>query len=79
MRPSGKSFKTSWGMCEKTIARLQAGERLCYQASPKNNGISYTVAVVSAVEYALRHVMVRRTDDRFGMGPLAAGILSKVG
>lgn len=52
-RPSGKTVNISRKMVESTYARLVAGETLKRQASAKDGGISYTVAITRGVVMAL--------------------------
>lgn len=52
-RVSGKRINISRRMVESTYARLTAGEALKRQASAKDGGISYTVAITRGVVMAL--------------------------
>ena len=50
---SGKVVRISDRKVQATLARLEAGELLAFQASPRNGGISYTVAEEAGVVAAL--------------------------
>ena len=60
-RDGGKPARVSGRMVARTLARLEAGERLAFQKNAPQGGISYTVAIESGVVYALRHHITR--DD----------------
>ena len=65
MRDSGKTLRITARKIAKTYTDL-CERSLCFQASPTNGGISYTVAEEAAIVWALAdHITIDLTNKLF--------------